>query len=1022
MKYNNYHSHKIYSNLKSLDVVTKPRQYMDRMKELGHDTYFTTEHGYQGNVYEAHSLCKEYGFKLVVGAELYYVDNRYEKDKSNYHIVIICLNTEGYKQLNKIISESNISGMYYKPRIDEELLLSLNPKNVVVTTACTVGRLRDERGLDEWLIKMKNHFKENFLLETQAHTHKSQAEHNKVVLEKSNKFNIDIIHANDSHYIYPEESKYRDLFLKAKGIIYDEEDGFILDYPDYETILDRYEKQGVLTKEQSLKAIEKTLIFDKCEEIDINFDIKMPKISINPNKELKDIINKAWINERKHIAHSKHTEYLDAIRYEMDIIEKTNMEEYFVINHKMVKRGVEEYGGVITKTGRGSAPSFLINKFLGLTDIDRLDCPVTLYPTRFMSSERILTSKSLPDIDMNTSDPEPFIRASKDLLGEDGCQWMIAYKPLQDSSAFRLYCKAIGMKMEEYNEVAKNLNDYLDDKHWKDIIEESKHFRGVVESVAPSPCSTLLLDKPISEEVGLIRVGDMICCNLDGYYCDKYKYLKNDILTVSVWKIIKETCELIGRDIPTIRELTSILNDKSYDMYKYGLTTTLNQADSDFATPMFQKYSPRNIAEVSQMVCMIRPGAASMLQDFLDRKPYTTGLKELDDLLSDSEGRMCYQESVMSFLIWLGIKESESYDILKKIAKKSFKEDELNELHEKLIDGWIKRVGNMEGFEDMWTIVEQNSKYSFNSSHSLAVGLDSLYGAYLKANHPLEYYSVVFNNYEGDIERTAKLTNELTFFGITLKEPKFRYSKSRYIMDKKTNSIFKGVESIKYLNKEVGEYLYSLRDKQYNSFIELLEDIKGMVNSRQLNILIELDYFSEFGKSQKLIDMVELYNTIYTKKQFNINKLPCDIEIMEKYAATKTEKMFKDVDKEGICKHIESIIEDADLPISQRIQSWIENTGSCSITDPTQPKKRVIVADINTKYKTPRIKLYNLSSGKTAEVKIGAKLWRENKLELFDTIDLIKTTSKFKKKNINEQWVETDEKEYWLENYIICNK
>ena len=1017
LKYNNYHSHKMYSNIKSIDVITKPRQYMERMKELGHNIYFTTEHGYQGNVFEAHMLCKEYGFKLVVGAELYYVNNRYEKDKSNYHIVIICLNTNGYKQLNKIISESNISGMYYKPRIDEELLLSLNPSDVVVTTACTGGRLRDEEGLDEWLIKMKNHFKDNFYLEVQSHVHHTQIKHNKIVLEKSNKFNIDIIHANDSHYIYPEDSKYRDLFLKAKGIVYEEEEGFILDYPDSDTIIDRYREQGVLSDKQVVNALRNTLVFDKCEELDINFDIKMPRISKNPNKELKDIINRKWKEELKYIPKERHKEYSDAIRYEMNIIENTGMEEYFLINHKMVEKAVNDYGGVITRTGRGSAPSFLINKLLGLTDIDRLDCPVTLYPTRFMSTERILTSKSLPDIDMNTADPEPFIKASKDLLGEDGCQWMIAYKPLQDSSAFRLYCKAIGMNIDKYNEIAKNLDNYTEDEYWKPIIDESKHFRGVVESIAPSPCSTLLLDKPISEEIGLIKVGDMICCNLDGFYCDKYKYLKNDILTVSVWKIIKETCELIGIPIPTIRELKNLLNNKSFDMYKYGLTTTLNQADSDFATPLFQKYSPRNISEVSQMVCMIRPGAASMLQDFLDRKPYSTGIKELDELLSDSEGRMCYQESVMSFLIWLGIKESVSYDILKKIAKKSFKEDELKDLHEKLMDGWINRVGNIDGFDRMWTIVEQNAKYSFNSSHSVSVGLDSLYGAYLKANYPLEYYSVVFNNYDGDIERTSKLTKELDFFNITLKNPKFRYSKGDYFMDKETNSIFKGIESIKYLNREVGEYLYSLRDKKYKSFIELLDDIQGIVNSRQLNILIELDYFDEFGKSEKLTNIVELYNLIYKKKQFKKEDLPCSIELMRKYASTETDKMFKDVDKQGLCKEIEKQLEDNNLDIQRRIKSWIENTGSCNITDTTYSKRYSIVVDVNTKYSTPKIKLYNIYSGRTAEVKISAKVWRECKLELFDLISVINIDRKPKRTKIDGKWVVTDELENWLVSY-----
>ena len=105
---------------------------------------------------------------------------------------------------------------------------------------------------------------------------------------------------------------------------------------------------------------------------------------------------------------------------------------------------------------------------------------------------------------------------------------MVAYKPLQESSAFRLWCKAHGHHIDEYDEIAKNLEEHLDNAKWKDRIEGSKIFRGVIEGIAPSPCSFLLLDKPIPEEVGLIKVGNEMCCALDGYNCDVYKYLKND--------------------------------------------------------------------------------------------------------------------------------------------------------------------------------------------------------------------------------------------------------------------------------------------------------------------------------------------------------------------------------------------------------------------------------------------------------------------------------------------------------------
>ena len=272
-------------------------------------------------------------------------------------------------------------------------------------------------------------------------------------------------------------------------------------------------------------------------------------------------------------------------------------------------------------------------------------------------------------IDLNWADTKPALQATKDILGNDNVYFMVAYKALQDSSAFRLWCKANDMNINDYNEVAKDLDSYINDKKWGKIIEDSKVFRGVIESVSPSPCSYLLLDKPISEEVGLIKVGNEICCCLDGYNCDKYKFLKNDYLVVSVWGLISDTCKLAEIEIPTIRELNQLLDDKTYSMYELGLTCTLNQADSDFATGLIKRYKPNSVDNMSAFVASIRPGFASLLNNFIDRKPYSTNVKELDEILKDSYHYLLYQESIMKYLVWLGIEESGTYDIIKKIAK-----------------------------------------------------------------------------------------------------------------------------------------------------------------------------------------------------------------------------------------------------------------------------------------------------------------------------------------------------------------
>ena len=799
--------------------------------------------------------------------------------------------------------------------------------------------------------------------------------------------------------------------------MYEEESNFILDYPDYETIVERYKVQGILSDKQIKQALDNTLIFDNFEGIEFDTEIKMPCISNNPSKELGEIIENEFKKELNNIDINRKEEYIKAINEEWKVISDTNMYEYFLINHKMIKLAIEKYGGVITKSSRGSCPSFYINKLLGFTSLDRLDTPVTLYPSRFMSTTRILQSKSLPDIDTNVAVQQPFIDASKELLGDDSCQWMLSFKPLQESNAFRLYCKSIGMNISEYNEVAKELSLYKDDPQWNKIIEDSKHFVGVIESVSQSPCSTLLLNQPISEEIGLLKAGDVIVCNIDGINCDRYKYLKNDILAVSVWDIINETCKLANISVPSTSELNLLLDDKVWHIYEKGLTCTINQADSEFATDLVKKYKPKSIAEMSAFVASIRPGFASLLDNFIERKPYTTGVIELDNLLKDSYHYLIYQESIMKYLIWLGIEESETYTIIKKIAKKKFKEEELINLKEKLKNGWSNIVGREEGFEETWQVVEDASRYSFNASHSLSYAYDSLYGAYLKSHYPLEYYTVAMNNYSDDSKRTARLTNEMKYFNIKLKNPKFRYSKGEYFFDRKTNSIYKGISSIKFISKNAGEILYNLKDNQYDSFIDLLIDIGNKINSKNINILIRLDFFSTFGTIPKLLKVYELYQTFYSKKQISKEKYPNLNKIFSKFAIKESEKQFKFDNTLPMLRYMESKVKNKENDTAQLIQDYLEFTGSCDIKDKSYSNKYLVI-DVNTKY-APKITLYSLSKGKTTTIKIYKKNFSLNPLKVGDIIGIKEARWKYRKKMVDDKWIKLEEKELIVESYKI---
>ena len=301
------------------------------------------------------------------------LDKIKKMDRKNYHIMLIAMNQNGQEEINRILSKANIEGMYNgRPRVDRSMLLSLPKDDVIVTTACIGGRLFIDNYKDNFLFPILNHFGENFYLEVQDHMSELQMEWNKNILKLSDEHNIKIIHGCDSHYIYPEDAKDRDDFVKGKGIWFadDDENQFVLDYPSRSDIVNRYIEQGVLSKQQIEDSLNNTLIFDNSDEIILNDDIKMPTIypelsASQRYEKLYDIVKLALKEKlNKDVPRSKWAEYVKAVIFEMEIIKETSIPsvrtcDYFLINHKIIDKGVNEYNGILTRTGRGSRRIFL---------------------------------------------------------------------------------------------------------------------------------------------------------------------------------------------------------------------------------------------------------------------------------------------------------------------------------------------------------------------------------------------------------------------------------------------------------------------------------------------------------------------------------------------------------------------------------------------------------------------------------------------------------------------------------------
>lgn len=1024
MEYCNYHKHDHISSIMTPDTHIHCEEYVKRAVELGHTTYFTTNHGTGGDIFESKTICNKYGIRCLFGVEGYIVPNPLEKDNRNYHIIIIPTTNRARKKVNLITSRANEEGFYYKPRIFVEDLLALDKNDIYITTACVAGLLRDDDSYNKLFLPLANHFKDNLMLEVQTHNVDIQKQINKKCVELSEKFNLKLIAANDSHYVYPEQYKDRLEYLKGKGINYGDEDSFVLDYPDRDTMVERFRVQGVLSEQQIQNAIENTKVFLSCEDIYLDKEIKMP--SIYPNltpqekiEELKKHINKkfAQICKQENITGDKKREYIKGIREEMKVIEDTseiNTADYFLFNERNTDLAVNKYGGILTRTGRGSCGAFYINRILGMTQLDRFTAPIKLYPERFMSTARLLENRAMPDIDFNIVAQEPFVKASRELLGEHGCYPMIAYGTMKDGEAFRNVCRSHGLSYDDYNEVAKNIENYENDEKWKPYIDEAKKYIGAIVSASVHPCAHLLMNTDIRKELGIVRVGNALCVMITSSEADEYKYLKNDYLIVSCWKLIAETFDMIGKPIMTIKELLENIDNKVWGLYKDGLTCTLNQCDGDWATRLLTEYQVKNLAEIAMFVACIRPSFNSWRDKFINREEYSTGSIDLDKVLSSTNAYILFQENLMQYFDWLGVSPSESIGLIKKISKKKIHQEDFDSLESRLRKQWIINTGNENMFNETWAMIQSCISYGFAAPHALAVAIDSLYGAYLKANYPLEYYTVCLNNYADDESKTRKLTEELSVFDIKIKLVKFRHSQDIYSPDKETNSIYKGIASIKYLNADVAKEMYAMREQQFNTFIDFLKI--NPCNSRQTEILIKLDFFSEFGKSQKLLDEYKIYSDYAGKSQIKKEKLTLDENLVLKYG-TATAKMYKISDMDGLIKELCEAVPNKNISISDRLQAESEYLGYIDYINP-KAKGYGCVLDINTKY-SPRLKIYKLDTGETIEVKMSKSDYNTNPVTKGNVIKFT-IQNKNKTRLVDGKWQKSlEEFEPWISTYVV---
>lgn len=579
-----------------------------------------------------------------------------------------------------------------------------------------------------------------------------------------------------------------------------------------------------------------------------------------------------------------------------------------------------------------SAVSFFVNKLLGFTEVDRIAASVKMYPERFMSTTRILQSGSLPDIDFNCGNVEPFALAQKQVLGEDHAYPMIAYGTMKTSKAFKLYAKAcdipfvtanvVSNQIQAYEKAVKKaedeeeirIEDYIE-KQYLELLEESKEYLGLVDSWSIAPCSYLLYDGNISEEIGLVRIKGNLCCIMDGKWAEECHFLKNDLLKVSVVELIYKAFENIGREPMTVNELLKECTptDSAWKMYERGAVQGLNQVERNGTRQRVMKYKPTNISELCAFVAAIRPGFKSMYDIFASRKPFSYGVKSFDSLLQTPEmpNSFClYQEQEMSVLNFAGIDMSDCYTAIKNIAKKRV--DKVLAYKEKFIDGFSQGMIRDEGRTPeeaeelagkLWQIIEDSSAYSFNASHSYCVSLDSLYCAWLKSHYPLEFYAakLALDDKEDKKDKFALAKEEAEeYFSIKFLPFKYGQDNRAISVDRNQNAICKTLSSIKGYGENISELLFQCSNEENKTWYDVIAFCyKNSLKMSKLEPLVKIGFFSEFGSEPYLLFLLRFYDLTEggTKKKIKKESKKSKIDDMVLYML---KELWIDTDGEWI--------------------------------------------------------------------------------------------------------------------------
>lgn len=1034
--YTVFHLHTDYSNGSMMDATSKPLDYILKAKECGMTSLAFSEHGNVFNWIEKKMLCDKHGISYIHGAEFYVTTTLDERRREAFHMGMYARNWEGVKEINRLSSLSynkDDNHRYYKPRVSIDEVMATSD-DVIVTTACLASILRTEsddvtRFID-WLTLNRH----RAFLEIQYHTHPEQLEYNRFLYSLSQRTGIPLIAASDTHALNDKRAKLRLVLQKAKNIDFGHEEHFDLTFKSYEEFVEMFRKQNLLPMDVVLEAIENTNRFaDMIEPFELDTSHKYPMLYANPEAELQSRINRGVVERGlDKWEPTKRDQYFERIVEEYNVITGMDASSYFLLLDDII--AYCKQNGIGTSP-RGSCNGSLMLWALGNTDIDSVKYGLPFF--RFLSNARV----SMADVDIDLSgkrrdEVKDFLYNYEGIRGSA----IITYGTYGLKGAVREVGRGLGIPLDIVDTIAKDIDEieeedesgeikYVTTFHNKDkwyeeypeLMDLAHETLGLIFSAGVHACGFLTTDRDIESDIGTfqsdtsrwpISQNNMKCI-------DATNYVKMDLLVVDNVQMVDDVCELAG--IPHLRNDEMDFEDDNVwrEMLKSGLGIfQFERTGAHFLKESLLHYNKvRQISSdttrldlMTALNGIIRPAGDSIRDDFVKGIPHDNGMVELNQFLSKTIGYLIYQEAIMMFLHhFCGYDMGKSDNVRRGIAKKYGTEHLIPEIKQAFMDYCTQHYPHYTPehlsivADRILKVIEDASDYGFSENHSRPYSILGYKGAYLRHYYPLEFLTVQLIINEGKIEKTAKIIDYIkTHTNIRVMPIQFRKSRATYFLSRDDNAIYKGIKSIKFLNDLVAEELYTMRDNQYDTFTDLLVDIteNTSVNTRQLDILIRLNFFAEYGGNQLLSDIYAEFASRYKKTYVDKTKQKRLAELYEIESTLRADATRQ-----------------PHLPMQEQLLFEKEHLGYISSTFPTVADDYAAVLDVNSKY-TPRLTLYMLRTGEERVCKVAKKNMGTIKPGVMIRANKVEQRPR-KTRDASGRWIDLAETESWLVGFSV---